>query len=619
MRDFDKVLYEGLLVAFGKILSQYNAFARESILKDVGREIVGYLNKHGYRFEETGGVEDLSRTIDLFVRNGFAERLEVEPAERGQRFIWHDLYLLDAYKELHDITENPFLSCPLNLCLLYLADKREKSMVLLKKTFDIDKRLTVCEYDIVSKPTDGTKTGFDSLVIENVRLCELAQARADRLETAQRDLKQYAAELLEAKHKAEQQSKLLQEQTQQTRLLAQAVESTAECISITDTSDHIVFVNEAFLRTYGYEEQELTGQHIGIIFPEGRREAAGEGTAKEDLLNCEAVNRRKGGAEFPVWLSTSAVRDEQNQPVAVVRVARDITESKQALAKLAEAQQRLVELSRQAGMAEVATGILHNVGNLMNSVNVSATIVANKIRQSRLGNLVSVVGMLRQHSDDIAAFTSSDAKGKKVLPYLVKLGDHLQDERQVMLGELELLSERISDIGNIVAAQQRYAKVSSLGEQFCIVSLVEDAFRIMQPAFEKGGICLERDFQEIPPLNNDRHQVLQILLNLLENATEAIRASGKPERLIRVRVRAEEENRVCVEVEDSGVGLPPENLVRIFAHGFAAKRDGHGFGLHFGALAARQMGGSLRAESAGLNRGATFVLELPLTMSVRAV
>lgn len=189
MKEFEQTLYESLLVAFGKILAKYNVFAQGSILKDVGREIIEYLNSHGFQFEEKGDLDDdFSTLVELFVQNGFAEKLDIEPADKGQTYIWHNLYGIAAYKELHDIAANPFLSCPLNLCLYYLADKHNKTMRLHRKTFDMQTKTTESQYEIVDKdlPTEGE---FDPLVIENIRLYELAQERADRLEKAQKELK----------------------------------------------------------------------------------------------------------------------------------------------------------------------------------------------------------------------------------------------------------------------------------------------------------------------------------------------------------------------------------------------------------------------------------------------
>jgi signal transduction histidine kinase len=283
-----------------------------------------------------------------------------------------------------------------------------------------------------------------------------------------------------------------------------------------------------------------------------------------------------------------------------------------AHADLATAQQRLIELSRAAGMAEIATGVLHNVGNVLNSVNVSTSLVAGKIRESRVDNLVALTHILEQHSGDLPQFLTTDPKGQRVIPYLVKLGEHFQSERNGWLEELELLCAHVGHIKQIVATQQNYAKVSGLVENICLSDLVEDALQILGPGLVRHRITVERDFETLPTITADKHQILQILLNLLRNAKQAIEQGDGEGRLIRVCIRRLGENRVGLAVEDTGVGLPPENLTRIFAHGFTTKVDGHGFGLHSCALAAGQMGGSLRAESKGIGHGAAFILELPL-------
>ncbi|SPE39083.1 Sensor protein ZraS (fragment) [Candidatus Sulfopaludibacter sp. SbA3] len=139
-----------------------------------------------------------------------------------------------------------------------------------------------------------------------------------------------------------------------------------------------------------------------------------------------------------------------------------------------------------------------------------------------------------------------------------------------------------------------------------------DAYRIVQPSFERHEVHFVRDFEEMPAVLVDKHKVLQILLNLFRNAKEAIKESNNRPRTIRVRIRRHGSGFVRIEVKDSGIGLARENLTRIFAHGFTTKRDGHGFGLHSGALDVKQMGGALSAESDGPGLGATFILELPI-------
>lgn len=188
MPDFERRLYEALLVSYGKILAKYDGFAQSSILRDVGREIISYLNRHGFKFEEQGNASDLARLTELFVRNGFVRELEAHPADPGTNYIWHDLYGVDAYRELHEISDNPFLACPLNLCLYYLAEKNGKTMHLIRKSFDTECGVVESQYEVVDR--EAPKPGaVDPLVIENIRLYELACERADRLEKAYNEIR----------------------------------------------------------------------------------------------------------------------------------------------------------------------------------------------------------------------------------------------------------------------------------------------------------------------------------------------------------------------------------------------------------------------------------------------
>jgi hypothetical protein len=177
MKPFDKALYEATLVAFGKILARYNTFARGTVMKDVGADIYRYLAAHGFGIDEQGDAGDLGRVVDLFVQNGFAEKLEVHPLDRGAHYIWHELFLLDAYRELHDYTDNPFLSCPLNLCLFFVADRHDKFFKLHEKTFDMQRRVTISHWEVIDRPAVAG-AGFEPLIIENARLVALADERA---------------------------------------------------------------------------------------------------------------------------------------------------------------------------------------------------------------------------------------------------------------------------------------------------------------------------------------------------------------------------------------------------------------------------------------------------------
>ncbi len=290
----------------------------------------------------------------------------------------------------------------------------------------------------------------------------------------------------------------------------------------------------------------------------------------------------------------------------------EVRAKERARAELAQAQQHLMELSRRSGMAEVATGVLHSVGNVLNSVNVGASVINDKMQNSRLDNLAAAVKLLEEHTQDFSGFVSKDPKGQRLLPYLAKLASHLQSERHHVLSEVKALITHIDHIKEIVSTQQDYAKMSALIEMVYLPKLVEDAYRMAAPNFRRNHVMFHAEFDDVPSVPAARHKVLDILVNLLSNAQQAVIQHNGPERDVYVSVARYAHDRVRVLVKDTGIGLSPENLTRIFAHGFTTKRDGHGFGLHSGALAAKQMRGSLRAESEGIGRGATFILELPV-------
>jgi signal transduction histidine kinase len=280
-------------------------------------------------------------------------------------------------------------------------------------------------------------------------------------------------------------------------------------------------------------------------------------------------------------------------------------------AELEEIHRQLVEASRRGGMAEIATNVLHNVGNVLNSVNVSASLVSDNIKKSKTASLGKVATLLQAHESDLAGFFGNDPRGKQLPVYIASLSAHLLAGQQAAVREMELLQRNIEHIKEIVSMQQSYAKVSGVKETVEIRALVEDSVRMNLGGLSRHGVRLEREFEEVPVIELEKHKVLQILVNLVRNAKYACDESNELNKQITVRV-AGRERHIEVSVIDNGVGIPAENLIRIFTHGFTTRESGHGFGLHSGALAAKEMGGFLHVHSAGLGHGASFTLGLPL-------
>jgi len=293
------------------------------------------------------------------------------------------------------------------------------------------------------------------------------------------------------------------------------------------------------------------------------------------------------------------------------KLENEIAERRRMESEVDRVHRELVEISHQAGMAEVATSVLHNVGNVLNSVNVSASVLTENMKQSKIPFLGKVSALLNEHKENLGEFLTNDPKGKQVFGYFSSLADQLAGEQKEAIRELQSLQKNIEHIKNIVAMQQNYAKIAGVTEKVQPADLLEDAIRMNASALERHHIHIVRDYHPTSTLTVERHKVLQILVNLIRNAKQACVDSGQQDKELKLQI-ANGEDSVRITVTDNGVGIPPENLTRIFNHGFTTRKGGHGFGLHNSALAAREMGGSLTVHSDGPGKGAAFTLKLPL-------
>ena len=301
-----------------------------------------------------------------------------------------------------------------------------------------------------------------------------------------------------------------------------------------------------------------------------------------------------------------------DQVVGVTVFSRDITQRKEAEARMSALHRGLMDASRQAGMAEIATGVLHNVGNTLNSVNVSVNLVIEQLRGSRAPGLERVVEMLRDNAPRLATFLVEDSRGRQLPAYLGALSSQLAQERTQILEEMGRLEESVERIRSVVSMQQRHARGSSVLEWVAVPSVLDEALRPHAVSFEALGIHLRRDYgPHLPRVLVDRHKLVQILDNLLSNARHALVERGHEGKNLTLSV-AQVGGQLRIAVTDDGVGIAPDRLARLFTQGFPPRNDGHGFGLHLSALAAGDLGGSLSCASEGVGRGATFTLALPL-------
>lgn len=296
-------------------------------------------------------------------------------------------------------------------------------------------------------------------------------------------------------------------------------------------------------------------------------------------------------------------------------IVDETNKRRQVEKEIAVLRQESESARRSAGMAEFSAGVLHNVGNVLNSVNVAATCQSNLLMSSKLNQLERVVELLEKDEDEVAEFILRDEKGKQLPRFMRVLFDHLMEEKQLVFEQSQCLIKNVDHLKSIISTQQSYATSAGLLEPVEIESLFEDAINLHTESLTRHGIKVERQYAEIPPVLVDKQRVMQIIINLLKNAKEAMHGQKDGAKVLKL-VTAVDGDRLVIKVTDSGMGISKDHLPRMFTHGFTTKANGHGFGLHSCASAAREMDGDLTASSPGVNRGATFKLSLPFRPAV---
>lgn len=330
-------------------------------------------------------------------------------------------------------------------------------------------------------------------------------------------------------------------------------------------------------------------------------------------METEEISLRPDRTKRYLHVKRLPLYDSHNRPLGIQVIFWDMTVFRETETKLKTAQKELMEISRLAGIAEMATGVLHNLGNALNSVKVAATIARQKVTTSEAPRVMQVADLLAAESDRLSEFLANDPRGQKLPRYMALLGSRMQEERQEVLSELNQLITGIDHAAQIIAAQQAGARARGLVEHVTPMELAEYACGMHQALIDRQNIEITREFMPTPSILVDRQKVLQILSNLIRNAIDSIVESARPAKQMVVAVRPDGVDGVQIVVADNGIGIGAENLTRIFEFGFTTKPNGHGFGLHNSGVAAQELGGALRVTSKGAGTGATFTLHLPLT------
>ena len=358
------------------------------------------------------------------------------------------------------------------------------------------------------------------------------------------------------------------------QLLGHALRSTGECVCIADLEDRLVFVNDAFLRTYGYSREELIGQPIQIV------RAPGYGPAAEILpatldggWQDELRNRRKDGSEFPIRLTTSVIRDDEGRPVATVGVASDITEQKRVEAALDQAR-RAAEAASEA-KSQFLANMSHEIRTPMSGV-------------------LGMSGLLAETVLDPAQREMAEAIRTSAESLLSIIND-------------------ILDFSRIEAGSVRVERAP-----FDLRAALEDVIELMTPRAGAAGIELALWYDRRTPFRfmGDAGRIRQVFLNLVGNA---VKFTERGHVLVQVRAVRHEEDVTGIEiaVHDTGVGIPPDKLPLLFRKfsqvdaSSARRHEGTGLGLAISKALVELMGGTLGVASQ-LGEGSSFTFTLPL-------
>lgn len=284
--------------------------------------------------------------------------------------------------------------------------------------------------------------------------------------------------------------------------------------------------------------------------------------------------------------------------------------------KLIQTTKDLVDTSRRAGMAEVAIGVLHNIGNALTGANVKVQNL-NDIFQNEdsVVHLRNLVELLREQGESLPDFLRHDERGAKILPFLEAVTAELSQQNENVRNSVALLRKDLGNVSQIISKQQSHAKFTGLVENLLYAECIEDVLSLRSFEIDRFKVIVQKFYQTGITLSTDRHKLLQIIINLISNAVQAMQ-QNTGSRVLTLRLQRIGE-RILFSVQDNGIGISEEEMQQIFRYGYTTKKTGHGFGLHSCSLDAKLMGGQLSCSSDGRNKGATFVLDLPTVLPTR--
>ncbi len=284
-------------------------------------------------------------------------------------------------------------------------------------------------------------------------------------------------------------------------------------------------------------------------------------------------------------------------------------EYKESESNLVSAQAELLEKAHKAGMADIASDTLHNLGNLLNSAKISNESIQNALQYSDIASFSKAILLLKKNIDRLPEFISSDPNGIKLMIYLVGIEQSLKSEFKHIDDHTRRLTEKIELMINVIRTQQNYVYEEFMEENCLIEEVVDKLLGMHEETFKSMGVSVVKDYEQVPKIVVQKSKLEFIIMNILNNAKDSMERNTSMNKALRVSLD-QDADYIYLRFKDDGEGIARENLQKIFSHGFTTKPHGHGFGLHNAANFLSDMRGKIWAESEGQGRGATFIVGL---------
>ncbi len=299
--------------------------------------------------------------------------------------------------------------------------------------------------------------------------------------------------------------------------------------------------------------------------------------------------------------------------VSKAKLVRDLTFTADHLKKT---QEMLTDAARHSGMSEIAANTLHNLGNLLNSINTSADEIIDLNRDLPVSLLQRLSALLAEHIDNLPEFLSNHQQGRQVPEALQLIAETLSRVSGDIDREVQDLRQVLDQLKTSLSDQERHIQTEEASQAIALSSCLEEALRVEEPLLTSRDVTLVKDWSDLPRVMIPKSRFLRVLVNLINNAVDAM-AESSGERRLTITGSRREDGSVDVTVADTGCGIAPENMTQLFRAGYTTKKRGSSFGLHYSANIMHELGGSIAANSDGLGCGATFTLTLPERSVVR--